>query len=146
MIHSTGERGWTVTVYLVSTGQYSDWAVRGIFSTREKAEALRVELGKVGDCNSPPNDVAEWEVDGEEGKVCRMIHSARMDFDTGDCRTYSPRPDIWPASDACEIYPGETHDGHAWVCVESPVSAEHAAKVAAEKRQEWLRSRAVTLG
>src|ERR1041385_8544835 len=42
------------TVYVVTTGEYSDYSLRGIFSTREKADELAALLRDA-------NDVAEWD-------------------------------------------------------------------------------------
>jgi hypothetical protein len=45
-----------MNIYLVSDGAYSDWRVRGLFSTEEKAEAARKALGS-------GNDVELYELD-----------------------------------------------------------------------------------
>lgn len=49
-----------VSMYVVTTGSYSDYGIFGIFSTREKAEEVRQWL-------ADSNDVEEWEVDNDKG-------------------------------------------------------------------------------
>lgn len=53
-------------VYLVSTGSYSDWSVRGLFSTREIAEKCKAML-------EDANDVEEWELDALADRVARGV-------------------------------------------------------------------------
>jgi hypothetical protein len=36
--------GDKITVYVLSTGEYSDWTILGIYSTREKAEKAKAHF------------------------------------------------------------------------------------------------------
>lgn len=53
-------------VYLVSTGDYSDWTVRGLFSTLDLAEKCNAMLNDA-------NGVEEWEVDALADRVQRGV-------------------------------------------------------------------------
>lgn len=48
-------------VYIVSKGSYSDWHIKGIFSSKEKAEVFKSFLGD----STEINDIEEYEVDKE---------------------------------------------------------------------------------
>lgn len=48
-------------VYIVSKGIYSDWHIKGIFSSKEKAETFKLFLGD----STEVNDIEEYEVDYE---------------------------------------------------------------------------------
>ena len=58
--------GGPVKVYLVSTGSYSDWSVRGLFSARETAEKCKALL-------EDSNNVEEWELDALADRVARGV-------------------------------------------------------------------------
>ena len=62
--------GRLMTVYVVTSGSYSDYGIEGIFSTREKAQAyidlFRGEDGKDRHCDSF-NDIEEKLLDELEG-------------------------------------------------------------------------------
>ena len=47
------------TVYIVTSGCYSDYSIDAVFSTREAAEAY------IG--TKTNRDIEEWQVDTEEG-------------------------------------------------------------------------------
>jgi hypothetical protein len=49
-------------VYIVSTGEYSDWSIQGIFSTREKAEEF-MRVVPAGGYDNEYNDIQEHELD-----------------------------------------------------------------------------------
>lgn len=62
------------TLYLVSTGDYSDYQVRAIFSDREKAAAWAQDY-----CHQGANDIEEYPLDPEgfrtpEGLVPFEVH------------------------------------------------------------------------
>jgi len=47
-------------VYVVTSGEYSDYSIEAVFSTKEKAEAYKADMEWVG---SEKADIEEWEVD-----------------------------------------------------------------------------------
>lgn len=53
-------------VYMVSTGSYSDWTVRGLFSTLEIAQKCAAMLGD-------DSGVEEWEIDALTDRVRRGV-------------------------------------------------------------------------
>ena len=42
------------TVWVIETGEYSDYRVEGVFSTKERAEAVNAKVG---------GEVSEWPLD-----------------------------------------------------------------------------------
>ena len=152
-------------VYLVSDGCYSDYSIRGVFSTAELAESYRAVLA--GDDSDSDAAVVEWEVDAEAGKVWRPCFRASINLSaiyhvftgeviceagaiynedegmalaTPDARSKSPEALGAPHRPVLGKPPSEVGPGGARrVC--SLVSAEHARKLAVEARQAWLRSR-----
>lgn len=58
--------GEEVKVYVVSTGEYSDWSIECICSTREKAQLVVDQIkkeSKVYGGYPEPNDIDEYELD-----------------------------------------------------------------------------------
>jgi len=127
-----------VKVYIVFEGEYSDRGSRGVFSTREKAEAFIAEAGKID--GSDRLDIEEHTVDQQAEHVARDCWQCRIDYATGRIEPppYQYREMADPNSRA-RIEPIPTRLG-AW-CY-SYVSAEHCQKLAAEACQEWLRATA----
>ena len=121
-------------VWILDSGCYSDHHLVGVFSSEEKAMEAKARRKNLDD-----HDPWETEVDGvlahEHGPSFRHnIEKATGDTSyAGECPPHSrhPRNAIVDQTDR-------------HIFVESPISAEHAAKVAAEKRQEWLRKNAAT--
>jgi hypothetical protein len=122
-------------VYLVSTGEYSDYTILGLFSTREKADAFITELAKGR--FQQPNDVEEYDLDARVGQAYGPTWLARITLDTGEVRASKCIFDSVRHPEVCTVEP---HDNELLTAV-SPISKEHATKVAVEKRQEWLRTR-----
>ena len=60
-----------MTVYLVTTGTYSDYQVRGIFSTMEKAKSFADIFDDDNDIEACDNDIEACEVDIEACEVDR---------------------------------------------------------------------------
>ena len=50
------------TVYVVTRGEYSDYAIEALFSTMEKANAYMDKFRLTGF-----NDVGKWIIDDDEG-------------------------------------------------------------------------------
>jgi len=111
-------------VYIVTRGCYSDYGIETVFSTRKLAELYQSEL------RDSTSDILEMEVDGEVGFVRRKCFYASIDLKTGDV--------VGEYQDSRMASPTLRSQGDG-VQVCSFVSAEHARKLAVEKRQEWLR-------
>lgn len=66
-------------VYIVTSGDYSDYAIEAVFSTREKAEEF-VSVLKLND----PVEIVEWNVDGIiEGDEAKH-YEATFAYETGE--------------------------------------------------------------
>lgn len=130
------------SVYLVTSGSHSDYCVREAFSTREAAERYAASAGD-------DFGVTEMELDTPEGMmhVRRDYWDARINVLTGAIQEYAnPEyvctemadptlrgvPGVVSFRPCGEFYPTAT--------ARSYVSREHAAKLAAEARQEFLRA------
>ncbi len=128
-------------VYAVSSGSYSDYSVRAIFSTREKAQAM-IDWIKSG----PPgritdlNDVEEYELDEAEPPANYREHwFIKMDLASGAIETVRQEARTewsWPPSEEparANYWPKYGLEVHCHADNEA-----HAIKIATEKRQEWL--------
>lgn len=126
------------TVYLVSTGSYSDYTVHAIFSTRELAEAY---------CGAQPDRetdsmIEECVLDDAKGERFRERWRSVVDLDSGKMdRSGNSDWVLMKETDrgGCGVSlaysPGKS--GHSYGY--SFVSQEHADKLAVEARQLWLR-------
>ena len=123
------------TVYLVSSGSYSDYSVRGIYSTLEKAEA-RARLV------SDANEVSEFELDEGIELIQQGLNSWVVDvWDDGEIRAFQ---DGYSFSEAAG---GQVTDRrnqgqcgrhiafHFYVFARDEA---HALKIAQDKRAEYL--------
>lgn len=130
-------------VYVLSYGEYSGWHIEGIFSSLEALEKGKAKL--IGDGKDVYNDPDEYELDEIFDHEAGPTFVASIKCETGelfnllrldDNRLRHPKRcyvDVWHAN------------YKEWIIrVISPVSAEHANKVAVEKRQEWLRVHSIS--
>lgn len=120
-------------VWLIESGDYSNHYVAGVFSSKEKA----LEAKTLRD-NSDDRAPMEWEVDELLGWETGPVFHASIRAETGEINAYS-EDRVFRHPTRCEINEFISHGG--WCNVKSPISEDHARKVAIEKRQEWLRMR-----
>jgi hypothetical protein len=122
-------------VYVLTEGKFSDNHIIGIFSTREGAEKVRA-----GSTDTSVK-VEEWTLDAVTDLEWGTVWHADIRLGDGLARQrYEEERFRHPAAADVRFY----HDyANAPFIIEvrSPVSAEHALKVAVEKRQEWLRTK-----
>lgn len=127
-------------VYLVSTGSYSDWSVRGLFSTRAVAEKCTALL-------EDANDVEEWELDALADRVTRGVkvwlvwskEGGVVDVDPD--RTYDNGVDSLGGREnigSVDWFPN--HGDKMRIYVEATDEA-HATKIAADKFREHVAMR-----
>jgi len=124
-----------MTVYVVTAGDYSGYRIEAIFSAKESAESYIAEGSKVRYADY--NGIEEWELDQEAGFVMRPYWGVYLNKDgsmSGDIRRSQQLAD--PDARRGEVGPC----GDWGFQGESYVSEEHALKLAAEARQEWLRN------
>lgn len=118
-------------VYVLTTGEYSEYGIEGVFSTRELAESARA----VG---IPDGDVEEYDLDEMVAFEVGPMWTASIDKETGDVQIRKDGAVRFRHPSAAAHGVGST-----FLIAESPVSREHAIKVAVEARQEWLRTRGI---
>ena len=120
-------------VYVVTNGSYSEYAIEGIFSTRELAEAY-VQKAKRG-------TIEEWVVDEQQDVIQRPYWQVNVALPSGEISALNfreqPTAIVRPHQRA-DVY-GERSLNR--IKVLSYVSLEHARKVAVEKYQEYLRTK-----
>lgn len=124
-------------VYLVSERSYSDHYTEGIFSTREGAQGYIDQAG-LGDGRG----IEEYTLDAMVGWEMGPVWVYVIALDDGEIFREYPerRPQVrHPTAAVCSDL-SSYQDGRARLRVESPISADHARKVAVERRQEWLRT------
>lgn len=133
-----------MTVYIVTTGEYSDYCIRAVFTDREKAEEYVREYNA---CKpSCTADWEDWEADAEADMVATVLHGRCIHMDSGELTLFNgTRTYLHPKGSreaTVNRHPGPIQHGGS-ISVWSPVSSEHAAKVAVEARQAWLREQAL---
>lgn len=122
-------------VYVLTEGSYSDYHIVGIFSTLAGAEKVR------SGSTDTSVQVEEWTIDADTELEWGTVWHADIRLGDGLARQrYEEQRFRHPAETVVQI----CHDcANAPFIIEvrSPISAEHAMKVAVEKRQEWLRTK-----
>lgn len=136
-------------VYVVTTGNYSDYGIEGIFSTEEKANEFMEALEDERDWNA----IAEWDMDDAAGTKIKDGHSpwrvlilrdgtveeAKIgnELDRYGIRESS---EVWKRS-KLPLWTRENPDIQDCLNVKCLAkSAEHAIKIASEKRAQFIAS------
>lgn len=132
-----------MTIFLVTSGEYSDYHIAAVFSTQELANEYVVKMKSDGDEGS----VEHWETDTEKDAV--------LNYTSWQCGILLESGEIKEpphASQKLEVpfrgtvsqsaQPVPAYQGALISRVRSGVSAEHCLKLAAEERQRWLREKA----
>jgi hypothetical protein len=123
-------------VYVVTKGKFSDYRIVAVFSTREGAENMRA-----GPCD-PNVEVQEWELDALAKHEWGMNWYADIRLGDGLVRQrYEVEGFRHPTETDVNFHSVFANAPPSLIQVRSPISAEHAVKVAVEKRQEWLRTK-----
>ena len=130
------------TIYVVTSGQYSDYGIEAIFSNKENAERYSKEYNKTT-TDSDMSELEEWVMDDPENdelvSKTVWIISIRKDDGRIDCKPYETKilTNKNKKSLAYE-YPNHFY-------IHSFISSEHATKLASEKYQQYLREHAIGL-
>ena len=131
--------GARVKVWIVTEGNYSDYHIVRVFSSKEKAEEF---LPALRPHHSPYCEDAwtleEFEIDAPVKTFVQFVYRRILDLKSGNS------PDGLGANGAYNEKPRDWSSGQwyrGWMDVKgySVVSQEHADKVAAETRQAALR-------
>ena len=117
-------------VYIVTEGYYSDQHIVGVFSTAEKAK----EYSDTHD----DGQVEDWDVDHEKPDERARWWIVYIRIDSGD-ETQAPHSYWGRRWDKNQMETAE-EVGAGVIRATSIVSAAHAQKLAAEKRQHLLRT------
>lgn len=124
------------TVYVVTTGSYSDYGIVAIFSTRETAEML---IRNCPEGTYPAyNDIEEYELDKFEEQIkqgkqqwwVRMRENGTVDT----VQEESPPIDI-----GVQVF-NTSHDGVMMIVTTWADNKEHAIKIANERRSALIAS------
>lgn len=136
-------------IFIVSFGEYSDYCIAAIFSTREKAQRYAKEFGT-------KNEIDEYLVDEQDNKTSRMAFITHIDLETGEIierqrhqlmATAHERSRKSDMADFRKLPRGTLSSplfGRLTAKTTSFVSEAHSLKLAAEARQKYLREKAVT--
>jgi len=128
----------SMVLYVVTDGDYSDYHIEGVFSTAEEARDY------VSQFAYPPS-VEEWTLDELAGAVMGPVYSVQIDLVTGEIRRQHEERKVRRPDGPCIVHgPWYERGVPRLLRVESPVSTDHALKVAVERRQQWLRERSPT--
>jgi hypothetical protein len=120
-------------VYVLTQGKFSDCHIIGIFSTSEVAEKVRAGA------TDTSVQVEERTLDAVADLELGTVWHANIRLDDGSAyQRYEEERFRHPTETAILFYHDFTNVPLI-IEVRSPISAEHAVKVAVEKRQEWLR-------
>jgi hypothetical protein len=136
-------------VYVVASGEYSDYGIEAIFSTRDLAESYSAKLNSEGHQsyrNKIYNNanVEEYELDPDEGanpKPLQTIYGASIYLNSGDLAKVPNDGKCFRTLDF-RVPPVEFRG--AVVNAYSNQSSEHALELAAEARQSFLREHSIT--
>jgi len=138
-------------VFLVTSGEYSDFRIEGVFSAPEKAEEFQKELGKP--CTNGRGwtyrkdeiEVVAWPIDGRCSdkhhtvyRVSMMLGDGAIGADGCEFNVFGPGPHHTKVTFGSERSPEH------WVTVESSKGREHAIKLAVEARQKYMREKGLT--
>ena len=116
-------------VYILTAWSYSDYHIVGVFSTMEAAEACMSE-------KLDHNDPEEYELDELVGHVAGPTWDVHVANPSGSIRIYLGDCELTDLRHPTACVTRENRQG--WT-VTSPISEEHAIKVATELRQQLLR-------
>jgi hypothetical protein len=146
-------------VYVVTSGAYSEYGINAMFSTKsaaqeyiDKAKKIREKDGddyNVGNvCWAGDASIEEWPLDGESAAKITRSWSVGMLLDDGSVKEgpYERQTFESPKKSFVDQFdvPVPAYNDRPIVRVVSYKSPDHALKLAAEKRQEWLRARTTT--
>jgi hypothetical protein len=118
-----------MTKVYVLTSFYYDEGNIGVFSSREKAEAVMRDSDRV-----EQKDVQEFEVDELVGHVVMPTYIASIEKGSGVVRESMDRERRRPSALVIDGFSDSFR-------ISSPISAEHARSEAIRVRQEWLAMR-----
>lgn len=138
-------------IYILTDGYYSDTHIVGVYSKKEEAEENKQKFYE------DDGRIEDWELDGQVGAEELEVYEVSIWGSDGEFRSRFRKTEIckknqpehtetklgWRQIIAKDGKHINTQDALIWG--ESTQSFEHALKVAAERRQELLRTPAYLL-
>ena len=135
-----------MTVYVLTSGEYSDYSITAVFSSKQLAEQYIAKTNeKYRDWN-----IEEWVLDEEVLAQNIQVWHVGIALDTGEVLEQTEfirllsRPFRGRVAQTNIKVP--FYGGRLMTRVESGVSGEHALKLAYEARQKYLRNEAFSEG
>lgn len=133
-------------VYIVTTGSYSDYSIKGVFSSVSKANQYIEKCRAFEECwlDKDFNSIEEYEMDSSLKERAYEQWAASLFLDTGEViekETSHRRQWGIPQSSSYVAENVPAYGGRSVVIAVSHKSAAHAHKVAVEARQEWPRKK-----
>lgn len=132
------------TVFVVTTGSYSDFRIKGVFSSAKKADEYisRSKKSQIAH-NTDYNDVEEWTLDelAASKEYTHWHYTLFLDDGAQVDPVHTSEQFGIPQNNGQIFEKVPYYQGRGIVRVQSCKSAAHAKKLAAEKRQEWLRNK-----
>lgn len=123
-------------IYVVTSGEYSDYQIDALYSTRDRA------LAHIGSEQNDRAKIEEWELDEEQDSVWMETWSVGL-LEDGSTNPHIRFGSYWSFREQSwrgRVNSWDCHDGWRFNA-DSPISREHAHKLAVEARQEWLRKK-----
>lgn len=121
-------------VYVITTGEYSDYRICAVTLDKEKAEKLKIK------CD--PLDYTGARIEEYDTDECEAFYDGdiyRVHFDVGGCVYTIAKSE--PTSYALEMLKAKPHFdaiSHLLIVYVSADSAEAAIKIAAERRAKYI--------
>lgn len=122
-------------VYVVTEGEYSDYGIEAVCSTREKAEQVCKAITEADKYKDPK--VEEWKLDEIPSRIDKglSVYGVRW---VGDLQDLS----VWKAELTTQASPLEKIDSiieskPIFVCYIETKDEDHARKIALEKFIQW---------
>ncbi len=129
-------------VYAVTSGCYSDYRIRGLFSTCANADKFISICRAAAECYYDKDfDIEEWTLDVDLAQKTYTRYLCGLMLDTGEqVEKYTPQQFFGvPVSRSYVAESVPVYKGRGIARAESHKSAEHAHKLAVEARQKYLR-------
>lgn len=132
-----------LVVYVVTSGSYSDYRICGIFSEMKLARDFVDQTGMVS--FPEVGSIEKWVLDERSKERTMPVWVATIELESGSVTCDSPQMELIDPSGPVRIQTfGNPPKYPLSLSVWSHESREHALKLAAEKRQEWLRTKGHT--
>lgn len=134
----------TKIIYAVTDGEYSDYRVEGVFSSKKKAERFIEQYRKKEGQYCEPQ-IVEWELNGRGSDVAKTEYRALINLNNGSIESEWEYPALVPKNKRAEpsqFYSNPRHTDRKSITVVSYVSKDHARKLAVEAYQKHLREEA----